>query len=333
MNDQDEMFERGTETPAFLGCTQHMPNTLPGGFDGVEPEDTVPAAPSLRGADTVGADVTAPRISTGEAAAKRSLEWCEGAAGTVEELKACNDRSRERLTEVLSIAEKVLINTVHSDGYAPGQYGKDYRKFGKALSEIRKLVKDSIGDVDPDYEMLALQFARDSFDFAKFQEAMAAVASMKQDDFPGTYYTPGWLVELAKKLEACEKPLDPTAPEIGRAVSMKPPHKGKLFKRKHISSCHGTYIYDYVCINDAHIRANLHYDNGGLEQHTTIWLGEGERCFCYATFNTCSAVKCDYIVRGMIAGLAKRLVYHHKNLIKRKAKWAAAKAAKKGGAK
>ena len=105
--------------------------------------------------------------------------------------------------------------------------------------------------------------------------------------------------------------------------------KRRLFKSKHISSCHGTYIYDYICINDAHIRANLHYDNGGLEHHATIWLNEGERCFCYATFNTCSAVKCDYIVRGMISGLAKRLVYHHKNLIKRKAKWAAAKAAKR----
>lgn len=126
---------------------------------------------------------------------------------------------------------------------------------------------------------------------------------------------------------------DGVEPGDGRAVSMKPQHKGKLFKSKHISSCHGTFIYDYTCINDAHIRASLHHDNGGLEQHATIWLGEGERCFCYATFNTCSAVKCDYIVRGMIAGLAKRLVYHHKNLIKRKAKWAAAKAAKKGGAK
>lgn len=25
MNDQDEMFERATETPAFLGCPEHMP--------------------------------------------------------------------------------------------------------------------------------------------------------------------------------------------------------------------------------------------------------------------------------------------------------------------
>lgn len=36
MNNQDEMFEMATETPAFLGCPQHMPTHLPGGLDGVE---------------------------------------------------------------------------------------------------------------------------------------------------------------------------------------------------------------------------------------------------------------------------------------------------------
>ena len=47
MNDQDEMFERATETssfaeatedkPSFFGCPAHMPKQLPSGFDGVEP--------------------------------------------------------------------------------------------------------------------------------------------------------------------------------------------------------------------------------------------------------------------------------------------------------
>ena len=36
MNDQDEMFERATETPAFLGCPAHMPS----GFDGTEAGNT-----------------------------------------------------------------------------------------------------------------------------------------------------------------------------------------------------------------------------------------------------------------------------------------------------
>ena len=34
---EEEIQEAATETPAFLGCPQHMPTHLPGGFDGVEP--------------------------------------------------------------------------------------------------------------------------------------------------------------------------------------------------------------------------------------------------------------------------------------------------------
>ena len=40
MKDQDEIYEAATETPAFLGCPAHMPKTLPGGFDGTEPDGT-----------------------------------------------------------------------------------------------------------------------------------------------------------------------------------------------------------------------------------------------------------------------------------------------------
>ena len=43
MNDQDEMFEAATELPAFLGCPQHMPTKLPGGFDGVNPGEEAKA--------------------------------------------------------------------------------------------------------------------------------------------------------------------------------------------------------------------------------------------------------------------------------------------------
>ena len=126
------------------------------------------------------------------------------------------------------------------------------------------------------------------------------------------------LCEIRNIASGHDKPLDPTAPEIERG-------KVRLFKSKRNSACHGTYIYDRICINDARIRATLHPDNGGLEQHATIWIGDSQRCFCYCTFNTTSPVKCDYVVRGMLVGIAKRLVYHHKNRIKRKAKWAAAK--------
>lgn len=44
MNDQDiisedEWQEAATETPAFLGCPQHMPKQLPSGFDGTFPAE------------------------------------------------------------------------------------------------------------------------------------------------------------------------------------------------------------------------------------------------------------------------------------------------------
>ena len=44
MNDQDEMFDAATETPAFLGCPSLGPKTLPRGFDGVEPGEDKNAA-------------------------------------------------------------------------------------------------------------------------------------------------------------------------------------------------------------------------------------------------------------------------------------------------
>ena len=111
----------------------------------------------------------------------------------------CNERSRARIAEIAHLANECLLNTNHPTGYDQGQYGKDYRTYGKAMSEIRKLVKESIADVDPDYEMLALQFARKTFDFSKFNEALAAVASMKPTDFPGVYYTPDWLARFDKE--------------------------------------------------------------------------------------------------------------------------------------
>ena len=113
-------------------------------------------------------------------------------------LKACNDRSYARMAEINRIASETLVKTTHA-GYEPCQYGQDYSAFGKAMCEIRKLVKESIFDVAPDYEMLAKQFARTSFDPNRLAEAIEALASEKPVDYP-TFYTPGWLCDLAKKL-------------------------------------------------------------------------------------------------------------------------------------
>ena len=172
---------------------------------------------------------------------------------------ACNERSRARIAEIAHLANECLLNTNHPNGYEQGQYGKDYRTYGKAMSEIRKLVKESIADVDPDYEMLALQFARKTFDFSKFKEALAAVASMKPTDFPGCYYTPDWLARFAKeqleKGEAASSPLvekaeipSPTSGEDAASplAGADKAAKHEKFHRRHWTFCNGLFPISFV---------------------------------------------------------------------------------------
>ena len=143
MNDQDqineeERHEAATETPAFLGCPQHMPTHLPGGFDGAEP------APSD--------------------------EAKKGLADGVE-------RMRDKLSKIADIALAADAKCVNIE-----KIGKRWMECSKAICEIRKIC------------------GPDLIEKAVFSTGM--------------YYTPGWIVELAKKLEARQKPLDPTAPEM-----------------------------------------------------------------------------------------------------------------------
>ena len=115
MNDQDQINEEerqeaATETPALLGCPQHMPTHLPGGFDGVEPVKKSKSEVEV------------------EELKKRGAK-----------LKACNDRSYAKMVRIAELAKECVLKTTHSE-YAPGQYGQDYRTFGKVMCEIRGLV-------------------------------------------------------------------------------------------------------------------------------------------------------------------------------------------------
>ena len=96
-----------------------------------------------------------------------------------EKLKACNDRMRARLTEVLSIAEKVLVKTVHPDGHQPGQYGQDYRDLGKAIAEIRTICKKDLSGDFPDYEWMAGMMTSEHFDPNRLAQEIEAKASEK----------------------------------------------------------------------------------------------------------------------------------------------------------
>ena len=217
---------------------------------------------------------------------------------------ACNERSRARIAEIAHLANECLLNTNHPNGYEQGQYGKDYRTYGKAMSEIRKLVKESIADVDPDYEMLALQFARKTFEFSKFKEALAAVASMNPTDFPGVYYTPDWLARFAKeqlenKGEAASSPLvekteipSPTSGEDAAsplAVDDKAA-KHEKFHRRHWTFCNGIFPISFVVtqegfmerctINGRRFKASVTQED---QADGTTWNGyiyDNGKCVC-----------------------------------------------------
>ena len=217
---------------------------------------------------------------------------------------ACNERSRARIAEIAHLANECLLNTNHPNGYEQGQYGKDYRTYGKAMGEIRKLVKESIADVDPDYEMLALQFARKTFDFSKFKEELAAVASMKPTDFPGVYYTPDWLARFAKeqlenKGEAASSPLvekaeipSPTSGEDAAsplAVADKAA-KHEEFHRRHWTFCNGLFPISFVVteegfmerctINGRRFKASVTQED---QADGTTWNGyiyDNGKCVC-----------------------------------------------------
>ena len=219
-------------------------------------------------------------------------------------ISACNERSRARIAEIAHLANECLLNTNHPTGYEPGQYGKDYRTYGKAMSEIRKLVKESIADVDPDYEMLALQFARKTFDFSKFKEALAAVASMKPTDFPGCYYTPDWLARFAKeqlenKGEAASSPLvekaaipSPTSGEDAASplAGDDKAAKHEEFHRRHWTFCNGLFPISFVVtqegfmerctINGRRFKASVTQED---QADGTTWNGyiyDNGKCVC-----------------------------------------------------
>lgn len=107
MRDQDEIYEAATEEPATLGC----PSLVPGK---VVVHDE-------------------PGVDNAELQRKG------------EQLKACNDRSYAKMVRIAELANECVLKTTHAE-YAPGQYGQDYREFGKTMCEIRDLVGKSLSE-------------------------------------------------------------------------------------------------------------------------------------------------------------------------------------------
>ena len=74
-----------------------------------------------------------------------------------------------------------------------------------------------------DYDLLAKLMTDPDFDHERLAKAIEARASEHPIDFP-TFYTPGWLADLAKKMEA-EKPTDA---ELHEAATEEPTDKVKV---------------------------------------------------------------------------------------------------------
>ena len=239
MKDQDEMFEAATELPAFMGCPQHLPKALPGGFDGTGPVDRTAAvsaadrtAPAAEDGGGTAADRTAPAaedISTGEATAKRPLGSCGGTEALQKrgaKLFACNERMRERIVEIAHLANECLLNTNHPNGYEPGQYGQDYRTYGKAIGQIRRTCKESM------------------VEFYKPEEKVrvGSSSSRKDGSTPLSHshsdleLPTGWLCELAKKLEASS-----TVPSALSPTGADKAAKTAEYMRRKYSFCDGLF--------------------------------------------------------------------------------------------
>lgn len=112
-------------------------------------------------------------------------------------LVASNRRMQSRLSEILTLANECLVNTVHPEGYVPGQIGMDYRTFGKTIAAIRKICGDSFADTTPDYDFIALQFFRAGFDPERLGKAIEAQLAERR----ATIHDRAFYSDLAKRME------------------------------------------------------------------------------------------------------------------------------------
>ena len=116
-------------------------------------------------------------------------------------LVACNRRMHDRVAEILTLANECLVDTVHPEGYVPGQIGMDYRTFGKTIAAIRKVCGDSLADTTPDYDFIARQFFRAGFDPDRLGKAIEAQLA----ESGATIHDRAFYLDLAKRME---RPID-----------------------------------------------------------------------------------------------------------------------------
>ena len=113
---------------------------------------------------------------------------------------------------IISEVEQMAVNAIVSQPDEKSAAEKHFSETAKKIVETAMQAIDimEIGDICrravtgasiQDYDLLAKLLTDKDFDHERLAKAIEARASEKPIDFP-TFYTPGWLCELAKKMEA-----------------------------------------------------------------------------------------------------------------------------------
>ena len=121
--------------------------------------------------------------------------------------------NREIISEVEQMAVNAIVNQPDERKAAERHFSATAKKIvAKALQavdimELGEVCRRAVtGAAIQDYDLLANLMTDKDFDHERLAKAIEARASEHPIDFP-TFYTPGWLADLAKKMEA-EKPTD-----------------------------------------------------------------------------------------------------------------------------
>ena len=122
--------------------------------------------------------------------------------------------NREIISEVEQMAVNAIVNQPDERKAAEKHFSETAKKIVETAIQAIDIME--VGDVCrravtgasiQDYDLLAKLLTDKDFDHDRLAKSIEALASERPIDYPPTYYTPGWLADLAKKM-AAEKPTD-----------------------------------------------------------------------------------------------------------------------------
>ena len=112
-------------------------------------------------------------------------------------IEQCVIRQRQKLPQIADLA----LAAEAKSGNADVKLGSKYLENSDAIAKIRRICKESAAEeICPDYEWLAKIVTGEHFEPECLAKAIEAEASQRPIEYP-TFYTPGWLCDLAKWLQ------------------------------------------------------------------------------------------------------------------------------------